>query len=124
MEAKHKQCSPHVFSFTRCCFPPLSPCIARTATSWTVRAFVPGWGARLACCAGFGQHRPTFLASTGPLPTPCQACPALLRPCRAGKRNRTYTDAVYTVFGRWGFHAIGWIQHVNLVSRLLVCTRV
>lgn len=68
------------------------------------------------------------LASTGPLFWPAQAhFPPHAKParrCCAGKRNRTYTDAVYTVFGRWGFHAIGWIQHVNLVSCLLVCTRV
>ncbi|KAI7843769.1 hypothetical protein COHA_002667 [Chlorella ohadii] len=44
------------------------------------------------------------------------------RPSMTCKRNRTYTDAVYAVFGRWGFHAIGWIQHVNLVLTALAYT--
>lgn len=62
------------------------------------------------------MHRQAYKACLQPNCCSCHLChPRLPHP--AGKRNRTYTDAVYAVFGRWGFHAIGWIQHVNLVGR-------
>ena len=32
-----------------------------------------------------------------------------------GKLHRTYSGAVESMFGRWGFHTCVWVQHVSLV---------